>query len=150
VLSAKTVKNVVIIALLAALTFASVRVLAVHPTGQEGIEDWTEMFYGYETFLDREINCMKVQGWSMERTLNDNDVVMWVQASPSELSAGDIIIYSNPSNPSSLIAHRIVEIDNSAGYRFSTKGDYSSQTDNYWVTSELKGIVIGVVYYRAP
>lgn len=161
-LSARILKNFVIIALLAALTFTSVRALAIYSANRAsgGIENRTEMFYGYDAFLDRKINCENVQGWGMERTLddndvaqgvlNDNDVALWVQADPSELAVGDIIIYSNPSNPSSLIAHRIVEIDNSAGYKFSTKGDASSQADSYWVESELKGIVIGVVYYRAP
>jgi signal peptidase I len=145
-------KNFVIIALLAALTFASVRTLAIYSANRAsgGIENRTEMFYGYDAFLDREINCENVQSWDMERTLNDNDTALWVQASPSELAVGDIVIYSNPSNPSSLIAHRIVEIDNSAGYKFSTKGDAASQADSYWVAGELKGIVIGVIYYRAP
>jgi signal peptidase I len=86
----------------------------------------------------------------MERTLNDNDTALWVQATPSELAVGDIIIYSNPSSLGSLIAHRIVTIDNSAGYKFSTKGDAASQADSYWVAGELNGIVIGVIYYRAP
>jgi len=151
VVSTRILKNTAIIVLLGALTFTSVRALAIYSynQGSEGIENRTAMFNGYDAFFDREVNFENVQGWDMERTLNDNDSAMWVQASPSELAVGDIIIYPNPSNPGSLIAHRIVEIDNSAGYTFKAKGDAASQEDSYWV-EEPSGIVIGVVYYRAP
>ncbi|MEW6221712.1 MAG: signal peptidase I [Candidatus Hadarchaeota archaeon] len=151
--SIKEVKNVLIIALFGAIVFSAVRMLMLRSVQVTGFENSTEIFRGYGAFLDRRINYENVQGWGMSRTLNDNDIALWVEVKPHELAVGDIIIYSNPSNPGKLIAHRIVEIQQFLGsYTFKTKGDNISQPDDYWVglSGDLKGIVIGVIYYRVP
>lgn len=151
--SKKDIKNAIIIALFGAIVFVGVRALALRSIQVTGFENNTEIFRGYEAFLDRRINYEHVQGWGMSPTLSDNDVVLWVEAKPHELAVGDIIIYSDPSRPGKLIAHRIVDVQLFLGaYRFKTKGDNLPQSNDYLVGfgGDLKGIVIGVIYSRAP
>lgn len=116
---------------------------------------WTEVFHGYEAYLDREISYSTVMGTSMEPTLSDNDKVLWVEVDPSKLEVGDIIIYDHPTKPGSKqIVHRIIDIKKNGGYRFETKGDNRSKSDAktalsaYYVReNDLEGLVIGVIYY---
>jgi signal peptidase I len=108
-----------------------------------------ENFRGYEVYLDRHIQLSEVKGTSMGPTLREGDIVLWVEASPSELRVGDIIVYSHPTHPSAeLVAHRIVEVENLGGsLRFRTKGDNVPEPDKYWVDEgHLKGLVIGVLF----
>ncbi|MFQ6130368.1 MAG: signal peptidase I [Candidatus Hadarchaeaceae archaeon] len=120
----------------------------------EGIENWVELFHGYEAYLDRMISYSIVSGTSMEPTFGENDKVLWVEVNPAKLKVGDIIIYEHPTKPEDgLIAHRIIEIMKNGEYRFETKGDNRSESDAetaisaYFVSEDdLKGLVIGVIY----
>lgn len=120
----------------------------------KGIENWVELFHGYEAYLDRMISYSIVSGTSMEPTFGENDKVLWVEVNPAKLKVGDIIIYEHPTKPEDgLIAHRIIEIMKNGEYRFETKGDNRSESDAetaisaYFVSEDdLKGLVIGVIY----
>lgn len=116
--------------------------------------NWTEIFHGYEAYIDRRISYFTVSGTSMEQTLSENDRVLWVEVDPAELKVGDIIIYQHPTKPwEGLIAHRIIDITKNGEYRFETKGDNRSESDAetaisaYYVSEDdLRGLVIGVIY----
>lgn len=139
-------RNLAVISLLGTLVFTWIFFLSSglrKPAVSGVIENKTDYFSGYEAFLAREINFTTAGDWGMGQTIRENDVVFWVQANSSELGAGDIIIYQDPTGTENLIAHRILE---SFGGSFQTKGDGTSENDNYLVGGELKGIVIGVNY----
>lgn len=114
----------------------------------EGVENWTQYFRGYEAYLDREIYASFVYGTSMEPTLGENDLTLWVRVDPSELKVGDIIIFQHPTMPYiDNIVHRIVEVNVQNGeYKFRTKGD-NLGLDQHWLPGgNVHGLVIGVVY----
>ncbi len=123
-----------------------------------GIENWTELFHGYEAYLDQNIYYSTVSGTSMEPTFGENDKVLWVEVDPSELKVGDIIVYDHPTKPAEgTIVHRIIKIMKNGEYRFETKGDNRSESDAetaisaYYVSeNDLKGLVIGVIYSYNP
>jgi len=113
--------------------------------------DW-RIFEGYEGYLDRKIFYSTVRGDSMEPTIRDGQVILWVEVDPSELKVGDMIVYTHPTkrleNP---IVHRIIRIMKNGKYLFETKGDNRSESDAetaigaYFVGEEdLKGLVIGI------
>lgn len=110
--------------------------------------DWTEIFGGYEAYLDRRISYSIVSGDSMEPTFGENDVVLWVEVDPAELKVSDIIIFAHPTRPGHPpMAHRIIEVGQNAEYRFRTQGDNMSEPDQHWVPEEnIQGLVIGVIY----
>ncbi len=120
----------------------------------EGIDNWVELFNGYEAYLDRRISYSTVSGTSMEPTFEENDKVLWVEVDSAELKVGNIIIYDHPTKPGDdLIAHRIIKIMKNGEYRFETKGDNRLESDAetaisaYFVSEDdIKGLVIGVIY----
>jgi len=125
--------------------------VAVIGLNSEPQADW-QIFEGYESYLDREIFYSTVRGDSMEPTIRDGQVILWVEVDPSELKAGDIIIYTHPTKPlENPIVHRIIRIMENGEYLFETKGDNRSESDAetaigaYFVGEEdLKGLVIGI------
>ena len=144
------VRNLLLIALLAVLAFSFSRMLVhrLEPWEMRGLEDRSEAFRGYGALIDGRINFTRAGNWGMGRTINENDEVMWVRADPARLRVGDIILYRDPSKPGRpLVAQRITEV---VGGYFRTKGDALPDPNPYLVRGELEGIVIGVIYYRAP
>lgn len=113
---------------------------------------WTEIFGGYEAYLDQRISSSEVKGPSMVPTFGDGDVVLWVEIdNMAELEAGDIIIFNHPTRPIGNIAHRILEVGMNGEYRFKTNGDALPESDSYWVwEGDVHGLVIGVIYRTAP
>jgi len=149
----KTVAIFVLLALLviAGVGWFSARSNPVHENiPYENIYNWTQIFHGYEAYLDRRISYSVVSGTSMAPTFGDNDMVLWVEVdNMAELKVGDIIIYQHPTRPYlDNIAHRIIEVGTgSRENQFMTKGDNSSE--EYWVPEgNIHGLVIGVIYYR--
>jgi signal peptidase I len=124
----------------------------------DNTSEWTEIFHGYEAYLDQRIFYSTVSGTSMEPTFGDNDKVLWVEANPAELKVGDIIIYNHPTKPwEGVVVHRIIKIMKNGEYRFETKGDNRSESDaetfisSYFVSeNDIKGLVIGALYSAAP
>ena len=112
---------------------------------------WTEIFHGYEAYLDRRIFYSIASGSSMEPTFGDGDAVLWVEVdNKAELKEGDIIIYKHPTMPGvDNVIHRIVNVERvDGGYRFWTKGDNLSAVDQQPVPEgNVHGLVIGVIYH---
>ncbi|MGC8816664.1 MAG: signal peptidase I [Candidatus Hadarchaeum sp.] len=121
---------------------------SVVQTLPEDVENWTHIFRGYEAYLDKKIHYSVVSGSSMEPTLKDGDLVLWVEVDNTfQFRVGDIIIYQHPTRPYlDNIVHRIIEVG--SDYRenqFKTKGDNSPE--EYWVPrANIHGLVIGVIY----
>lgn len=110
---------------------------------------WTEIFHGYEAYLDRRISYSLVSGTSMEPTFGESDVILWVEVEGEDLKVGDIIIYKHPTRPGiDNIVHRIIEVGTTYGeYRFIAKGDNLSEPDPNWIPeANVHGLVIGVIY----
>jgi signal peptidase I len=141
--------KIAILSLVGALVFSWTWVAVTHLRGPEiigrNLEDRTEYFHGYKAFMSKEINFTTAGLWGMERTISENDVVMWVRVNPQELRVGDIIIYREPPE-NALVAHRIVGVEEGS---FQTRGDSLGENDPYLVDDELEGIVIGVLYHSA-
>jgi signal peptidase I len=115
---------------------------------------WTEIFRGYEAYLDRRITYSVVEGPSMAPTLRVGDAVLWVEVdNKAELKVGDIIIFKHPTLAGvDNVAHRIVEIVPANGdiLKFRTKGDNLSAPDQQPVPEgNVHGLVIGVMYRAA-
>lgn len=87
------------------------------------------------------VRVLAVSSGSMTPSLNVGDVVVSIPASPGELKAGDIIVFSGGS---SIIVHRIIE---PAGNDcFITKGDANESPDPIWACgSSIVGKVVVVV-----
>jgi len=153
-------KTLAVLALLALVVLlgvgwlnAELRLKRVSPI-PEGVENWGKIFDGYEAYLDRRIcptGPTAMSGTSMAPTINDGDLVLWVEVdNMAELRAGDIIIYKHPTKNLDNIAHRIIEVGTGdMENQFKTKGDNSSE--EYWVPEgNIHGLVIGVIYGAAP
>jgi signal peptidase I len=142
-------KTVVVLVLLASVVLAGIGWLN-DELKLKRVKDWGEVFSGYEVYLDSKIcptGPTRMEGTSMAPTINDGDLVLWVEVDNiAKLKVGDIIIYKHPTRPDDNIAHRIIEVG--TGDRegqFKTRGDNSS--DEYWVPSgNIHGLVIGVIY----
>ena len=86
-----------------------------------------ELIYGAES-----VQVIKVASASMEPTINaGNYVFVDEQVNPRDLSTdypnSDIIVFHQPGDPSDLIVHRIVAVDEIGGeLYFRTKGDGNS------------------------
>lgn len=153
-------KTAVIFALFAILVVTVIGWLSArqHPAHEnipyDNTYKWTEIFKGYDAYLDRRISHFdNIQGTSMEPTFGENDVILWVEVNPADLNVGDIIVFQHPTlaDPPP-IAHRIIEVRVQDGkYSFRTKGDNMSEPDQHWVPQEkIIGLVIGVIYGAAP
>lgn len=153
-------KTITILALLVLLVITGIGWFnARQPQAHENIPydnvyRWTEIFKGYEAYLDQRISYIdNIQGTSMEPTFGGNDVILLVEVNPAELKVGDIIVFYHPTlaNPPQ-IAHRIIEVRVQDGvYSFRTQGDNMPEPDQHWVPQEkIVGLVIGVLYSTAP
>jgi signal peptidase I len=129
---------------------AELRLKSVSPI-PEGVENWVNIFDGYEAYLDQRISYAVMIGTSMAPTIKDNDTVLWVEVdNKAEFKVGDIIIYRHPTlSGLDNIAHRIIEVGTGdRENQFLTKGDNSSE--EYWVPEgNIHGLVIGVLYHTA-
>jgi len=124
------------------------------PIPYDNTYSWTQIFHGYEAYLDRRISYFNnIEGTSMEPTFGENDVILWVEVNPAELKVGDIIVFYHPTlaNPPQ-ITHRIIEVRIQDGvYSFRTQGDNMPEPDQHWVPQEkIVGLVIGAIYSAAP
>ena len=109
-------------------------------------------------------------GWShsFERTLHIGDLIIVQGVNPAELRDNypnsDIIVFHRPGDPSELIVHRIVAIENVDGkLYFRTKGDGNRPTwpsipseEQYdpWREGDIAGVsesnIVGRVIMRIP
>lgn len=112
------------------------------------------LFYGAQIVLNTPYPTLTVEsgsmcipyggacdGWShpFERTLHVGDILIVQGVDPATLNTNypdsDIIVFHEPGNPSRLIVHRIVAVQNINGtLYFQTKGDGNGGPDNLWPT----------------
>lgn len=122
------------------------------PVPYDNTYSWMEIFHGYEAYLDKRINYSATSGTSMEPTFGEGDAIMWVEIDSKEnLKVGDIIVFPHPTIPGAGdTVHRIIEVRVQDGeYSFRTQGDNMPNPDQH-VVSNVKGLVIGVVYDAGP
>lgn len=86
-----------------------------------------------------------VSSGSMRPGLNEGDVVVTSPTDGRNLGPGTVISFEDPSNPGSVVTHRIVEAIDEATYR--TRGDANRAIDSGEVDAEA---VIGVGRVRVP
>lgn len=92
------------------------------------------------------LNAYVIASGSMEPEYPINCVVYARSAEPSELSTGDVIIFSDPSRGTTPITHRVVTNDTASGL-FTTKGDANAAVDLHPVSYDN---VIGKVVMHLP
>jgi len=147
-------KGVAILALIVALVAMGIGWFSSGSKPHENVPydntyEWTEIFHGYEAYLDRRISYSVISGTSMEPTFGEGDVILWVEVEGENLRGGDIIIYEHPTKPGyDNIVHRIIEVGTTYGnYRFIAKGDNLPEPDPNWIPeANVHGLVIGVIY----
>ena len=112
---------------------------------------WTEIFRGYEAYLDRRIHRATMQTASMAPTINVGDTVLWVEVdNKANLGVDDIIIFEHPTRPVDNMCHRIISIKKTNGLKFETMGDNSQEPDPLVPEELVRGLVIGVIYNAGP
>ncbi len=114
-------------ALLAALLWVRLR-------GPE-LVNRSDIFRGYEVYLDGRIRVLQAGEWGMGWTIRPGDYVLWVPLEGSP-QVGDVVLYQD----NGLVAQRVVSLENGVWVR----GDNSEETR----LVQPVGIVIGVVYSR--
>lgn len=86
---------------------------------------------------------------SMENSYNIGDIIIIKGASPSEIKVGDSIAYVKPTDPSTIIFHRVCYVyEDSGKMYFITKGDNNNIIDT-WNPVPSENLV-GIVIYRIP
>ena len=94
------------------------------------------------------MRSLTVLSGSMEPVLSTGDVVVEEVVRPQEVRVGDVITFTDPSDPNRRITHRVrsVRLDGSRA-RFTTKGDANDSVEK-WETDT--GGRLGRVVYRVP
>lgn len=143
-------KTVIIFVLFALFVFAGFGWLRADlaPTRDlSNVYDATDIFHGYESYLDKDIRLAPMETESMAPAINPSDTVLWVEIdNTDELGVGNIIIFKHPTRPVDNVAHRIIEVGiGDREGQFKTKGDNVQITE--WVPDQnIHGLVIGVIY----
>ncbi len=89
-----------------------------------------------------------VEGESMAPNLKPRDGVILGRIKPDNLRPGQVVVFSEPLDPSTQIVHRIVDIrQKSSGTYLVTKGDGNTTDDPFLVPEEN---VSGRVIVRLP
>ncbi len=154
VLDLSTIKNILIIILIGLLSF-SLAGLWVGENGanrqnisSDNVYGWSEIFHGYEAYLDKELSYSEIQGTSMEPTFGPGDKVIWVSVDDiAKLEKGDIIIFDHPTRPHlENVVHRIIGVGSGVNEgTFEAKGDNAQDVARV-AKQHIKGLVIGVIY----
>ena len=69
-----------------------------------------------------------VSGGSMEPTIHLGSVAVMAKVDTKTLKAGDIIMFTDPSQPGRAVTHRIIEVKDN-GASFTTRGDANKSAD---------------------
>lgn len=87
-------------------------------------------------FIKQPVPFAPVAGISMSPVLEEGDLILYEDVSPSGVEVGDIVVYSVPSlvqkyyNCPPVVAHRVVEIrDTADGLYYRTRGDSNPAQD---------------------
>ena len=97
---------------------------------------------------------MPVFGTSMEPELEEGNLILIEEVSPSEVKVGDIIVFTIPAavrehyNYPPVLAHRVIRVDTRYGITFRTQGDNTAGEDPFTVRAEdLMGTVSQQIPY---
>ena len=75
-----------------------------------------------------------VEGDSMKPTIKSNDAVLVTPVDKDTLKEGDIVVFTDPTNPEQSIVHRIIGLEESRGSpRVITKGDGNETADPFLI-----------------
>jgi signal peptidase I len=88
-------------------------------------------------------HLLSIQTGSMVPLFRPGDAVLSVKSKAHSLHAGDIISYTDPTQPRLIITHRLVRIDPSSG-RVTTKGDHNAKPDTPFPRQLVTGRVVAV------
>ena len=88
-----------------------------------------------------------IRSGSMSPAINTGSLVITQPVNPYSIDIGDVIAYHPPSNPDTLVVHRVAGIDNGSPLSFRTKGDANDTFDSYLLPAES---VVGQVKYNIP
>lgn len=88
-----------------------------------------------------------IRSGSMSPAIDTGSLAITLPVNPYSIDIGDVIAFHPPSNPDSLVVHRVAGIDNGGSLSFRTKGDANSATDPYLLPAEA---VVGQVKYNIP
>jgi signal peptidase I len=81
-----------------------------------------------------------VRSGSMEPTFSTGDLIVLGKVRMSEVETGDIITFERPDDPDTLVTHRVIGIETTAGgEQFRTKGDANDSADPWRVPVEGSG-----------
>lgn len=90
---------------------------------------------------------------SMEPAIGAGDVVVVESTTPDRIEEGDVITFTDGTNPdvsdrTDRVTHRVIEVNRSDdGVRFRTKGDANEDPDPGFVTPDQ---LIGEVWFTVP
>jgi signal peptidase I len=86
---------------------------------------------------------------SMEPFVHTGSLTFVGKASPKDLKNGDVIAFTNPRDPKSVILHRIYKIEQMSPSRiFITKGDHNIAPDRWQITqNQIKGKLLFALPY---
>ncbi|HSX36730.1 MAG TPA: signal peptidase I [Patescibacteria group bacterium] len=90
------------------------------------------------------LRVLAVQTGSMAPTFKPGDAVLVQKAHPASLAAGQVVSYISPADPTLLVSHRIVAINQQTGM-LTTRGDHAARPDISFSPSLVVGRVSAVV-----
>ncbi|MGH8979781.1 MAG: signal peptidase I [Acidimicrobiales bacterium] len=109
------------------ITAAAALVLAVVVVGPR--------FFPYRALI--------VRSGSMSPSIPTGSVAFYRQEEAAQVRAGQVILFSEPDDPSVWVTHRVVRVDADASGRFFvTKGDANASPDPWRVPAEGTGWVV--------
>ncbi len=92
----------------------------------------------------RHLRVLAVQTGSMAPTFKPGDAVLVQKPQPASLAVGQVVSYISPADPSILVSHRIVAINQQSGL-LTTRGDHATRPDISFSPSLVVGRVGAVV-----
>lgn len=100
-------------------------------------------------FLTGTMKLMIVLSGSMTPVMLPGDMIVVQKIDPTTLNVGDVIAFQQPGGkPNTVFTHRIIDIRNTDGLTFQTKGDANNVKDDFRTPAEnVKGRLTFVIPY---
>jgi len=93
------------------------------------------------------VEIRTVVSGSMEPAIERGSIVVAKPVSPEDLFAGDVILFHQPEDPTRIVTHRIVEIDEGPPRTIYTRGDANNNRDHWRLNG---GEVVGKAIFNIP
>ena len=88
-----------------------------------------------------------IRSGSMSPALDAGGLAITRPIDPYSIEMGDVISYHSPSDPDTIVVHRVARIDNGSPLSFLTKGDANKSLDAYSVPADA---VVGQLRLYLP